>query len=373
VGGDAAPKLARRALIVAAAAGAAAMATEAASAAMPGVAAAADGDALRLGQQNVATVPTMVDGADASPAFGGSSKGGDGLVGQSSAQKKAGVYGVNSDPNGYGVFGRNSGRQTTGHLGGPSVGVEGIGAGGTGRLGTGSAGAYGLGRDTANEGWLGTQLAGVEGRSKTADAVRGATSAPQKSGVLGLADDPTGYGVWGHNTRNKTTGNLGGPAVGVEGISADAQSKGQLGAADGGVHGYHLPSQCEGIVGGPGTAVMGRNGKTLTQGGLGAQAAGVIAMGTSDHPGLQVVGGAQFSRAGILTIAKGKTSARATGVSRSGLAEVALAVLVEYRPGIAVAATVVDNAKGTVTVHVTKAPTADTKVAYFLFAGPPLV
>ena len=78
-----------------------------------------------------------------------------------------------------------------------------------------------------------------------------------------------------------------------------------------------------------------------------------------------------FVRAAVATVPKGKSSVRVSGWKAVGASEVAVATRIQYRPGIGVAATIVDGTAGTVTIYLTKAVSADTKVAFFLFGGPP--
>jgi hypothetical protein len=111
----------------------------------------------------------------------------DGVRGESSGADKSGVYGVNSNGAGYGVFGRNSGTGATGLLGGAA----------------GASGAIG-----GNTGWLGYQALGY-----------------QAAGVYGLSVDSNGNGVYGEASN-------GGNAWGVWGKS----TSGYAGYFSGNVH-----------------------------------------------------------------------------------------------------------------------------------------
>lgn len=170
--------------------------------------------------------------------------------------------------------------------------------------------------------------------------------------MYGVNSDPTGFGVFGRNSKNDTIGHLGGPDAGAYGIHGPSKNEGTLGHAEGGV--------------------VGRHGSAGTAGALGAFAAGVMALGSAAHPALEVVGAAMFVRSGVATVRKGKSSIKVDGWKANGAAEVAVAVPVVYRAGVGVAATVVDGTAGTVTIYLTKAVSADTKVAFFLFGGPHL-
>lgn len=355
-------RIGRRALLAAGAGGAAIAAVQA-LAAPAGVLGAQGGNAL-IGKVN--------DGDDRTVFTSTQS---DGVEGASQVPMKSGVYGVNSNQYGYGVYGRNSALNVTGYVGGPGHGAwgeTGVDAysGVYGRAtNSKSYGVSGTHVPTGNQGRLGDAAAGVAGQSKTADGVKGETSAPNKSGVYGVSSDPTGFGVFGRNTKNGTTGHLGGPLVGVEGVGP-GDSTGQLGKQDAGVYGIHGPTKNMGILGGPGAGVSGVNGQTGTIGELGANGAGVRAYSAGASPALSVEGVVVFVRSGSAVVPKGKSSVQVSGWKAHG-PEVAVAVPTVYRPGVGVAATVVDGTAGTVKIYLTKAVSANTKVAFFLFGGPP--
>jgi hypothetical protein len=79
----------------------------------------------------------------------------DAMRGESAGAGRSGVYGFNSDANGYGVFGRNSSRQTTGYLGG-EYGAQGAFGVYRGYLGTNNSGVLGMDEQTHNYGVLGS-------------------------------------------------------------------------------------------------------------------------------------------------------------------------------------------------------------------------
>jgi len=165
------------------------------------------------------------------------------------------------------------------------------------------------------------------GVSTTGDGLYGSSRGNMKSGVFGTNDDAGGYGVFGRNKANANTGALGAPSAGVE----------------------------------------GRNGMSGARGALGALAAGVLATGTDDAVALRVDGRVSFARSGVAVVPKGKSSVRVTGLTFGGVfAEYGLATLQAHRPGVAVAATVINAGAGTVTIYLTKKVTADTWVAYIL-------
>ena len=116
-------KLGRRALLAAGAAGVAAAAVRAVAA--PAGVAAADHDALKIGETNTSSTETILQ-AFSSGGLSASSGAGDGLRGSSSVGAKSGVYGYSTNADGYGVFGRNTVSSTIGYLGGKGRGVYGF-------------------------------------------------------------------------------------------------------------------------------------------------------------------------------------------------------------------------------------------------------
>jgi hypothetical protein len=99
----------------------------------------------------------------------------DGIASESAASGKSGVYGANSDLNGYGVVGRNTKTANFGYLGGKATGVYGEG------LSMSSVGVWGKGTGT-----------GVRGEGFT--------------GVWALANDDRGMGLYAQ-------GGINGPAA----------------------------------------------------------------------------------------------------------------------------------------------------------------
>jgi hypothetical protein len=92
--------------------------------------------------------------SDSSAGVQGISPAYDAVRGESAGSGRSGVYGVNSHADGYGVFGRNSNRGTTGYLGG-GYGVQGTRGVHSGYLGTGDSGVLGMDEQTNNYGVLG--------------------------------------------------------------------------------------------------------------------------------------------------------------------------------------------------------------------------
>ena len=357
-------RIGRRALIAAGVGGAAVAAVQALEA--PGSVLGAQGGNAIIGAVNEGTDRTVFKSTQS-----------DGVEGMSQVPTKSGVYGVNSNNSGYGVFGRNAALNVTGYLGGPGhgawgeTGVEKY-SGVYGRATNGNAyGVSGSHVPSGNMGRLGDAVAGVEGQAKVGDGVKGETTAANKSGVYGVGGDATGYGVYGYNAKNGATGHLGGPVVGVEGISPGGDMKGQLGTTDAGAYGVHGPTKNAGWVGASGAGLVGVNGSNGSRGEIGGYAAGIRAFGAASVPALQVIGSVVLIRSGVAAVPKGKTSVQVSEWKAQGAVEVAIAVPIAYRPGIGVAATIVDGAKGTVTIYLTKAAPSNTPVAFFLFGRPP--
>jgi hypothetical protein len=310
--------VARRTIIAAAAAAAAALAAQGAGAILgPASVRAGDGDAVVVGKDNAGSGSTWVSSATASPSLGGQSGAGDGVQGASGGDAKSGVYGTSAHAKGYGVFGRNLSTKATGCLAGPLGGVAGTGPDGKtrGGLGGGTLGAYGEHIPSGFIGMLGTP----EG------AVGGVCTSPRTFGGLGMSH----MGVIGQNEDAKTSGALGGEHAGVTGANDGAG----------------------------------------TTGSLGSEIAGVHAESTGVNPALLVQGHMRLMDGGVGTVPKGASSVRITRPKATGV-RAAVAVLQVHRPGIAVAAAVVDKATGAVTIYLTKKVSAATPVAYFLFNTP---
>ena len=121
-----------------------------------------------------------------------------------------------------------------------------------------------------------------------------------------------------------------------------------------------------------GAAVSGRNNATSTMGALAAGSAGVWGMAPSelDYAGLAIAGRAMFfTRSGMLTIAKNKSSVTATvsPLSTTGsMPSLVLATLQTNRNGTYIQAAVANAATGKITIYLNKKVTAATKVAYFV-------
>jgi hypothetical protein len=88
----------------------------------------------------------------------------------------------------------------------------------------------------------------------------------------------------------------------------------------------------------------------------------VVASGAT---ALAVQGPAVFSRSGILTVAAGQSSATKTGVALTS-SSLVLATMQQDRTGVYVRSAVPNAAASSFTIHLSKAVTVSTSVAWFL-------
>jgi len=92
---------------------------------------------------------------------------------------------------------------------------------------------------------------------------------------------------------------------------------------------------------------------------------GVLAENTAGGTALKVSGKAAFSRSGVLTVAAGKASTTKTGVALTS-ASLVLATLQQDRAGVWVRSVVPKVSTHSFTVHLSKAVSARTTVAWFV-------
>jgi hypothetical protein len=192
------------------------------------------------------------------------------------------------------------------------------------------------------------ETSGLSGQSDDGNGVYGQSGAtasgllPLAHGVHGITDNPEGYGVVAEHAAGGTAvRGIGGefgvvgsanPGVGVEGLGAAA---GVIGTNTGDGPGVH------------GDAFSG---------------IGVLATGAT---ALSVQGPAVFSRSGVLTIQRGRSSAVQTPVQLSKTTLV-LATIQDDLEDVWVRSAVPDPAGEKFTVHLNKAAPARVKVAWFL-------
>lgn len=190
--------------------------------------------------------------------------------------------------------------------------------------GNGSVGVYGHGQDH-----------GVYG-----------DAGPGGSGLAGTGGEDSGIGVFGIGGVPEGTG-----VVGIGGNSATVGGTGVFGNGTGsspGVSGTGGSGGGDGVVG--------------VAGGTGS---GVLAQNTGAGPALTVEGPALFSTAGVLTVSAGKSSVTKTGVTLTG-SSLIFATLQQNHSGVWVQSAVPDVSGSSFTVHVNKAVTASTTVAWFV-------
>jgi hypothetical protein len=186
----------------------------------------------------------------------------------------------------------------------------------------------------------------------------------QTAGVLGEAAG-NGIGVVG-------TG--GGIGAGVEGIGGSPDGNGVVGQGSGAGQGLlgiggSGGEGVRGVGGGSANGVTGIGGITGGNGvdgrAVSAAGAGVLAENTAGGNALRVAGPAAFSRSGILTVAAGSSSATKTGVPLTS-ASLVLATLQQNLAGVYVRSAVPNVAGSSFTIHLSKAVTVSTRVAWFV-------
>jgi len=175
----------------------------------------------------------------------------------------------------------------------------------------------------------------------------GTSPGKTRNGVHGVTDSTTDAAVWGEAVS------------GGFGVAGSTKSHGVQGAA--GVWGDNLAT-------GPGVLGVSQGGPGVigvTSGGTGVLAENIS--GDGGHA-LRVIGAASFSRSGHATITA--PHATATVIVPGGLVTSALvfALLQTSAPGLFVSAAVPSHSKGTVTIHLNKAPARrhPVKVAWFV-------
>jgi hypothetical protein len=259
-----------------------------------GVAQAA-GSPVELGQLNTSTASTVV-----------STSGGSGLYGETTANARAGIKGVDNSPDGgYGVYGSSQ-------LG---MGVYGTSAD--------SAGVYG---QTSSSG-----QAGVQGADNSGE---------QGYGVYGTSQ--AGYGVYA------TSQNVGVYGSGAPGVW------GQIGS--GGIASLPAPEFAAGLMGVDVTSAGNTGIWGASINGLGVFA------GSKTGTALQVDGPVQFSSSGVSTVDKGSTSVtvKTSAVTKS---TIVLATLQKLESGVYIEAAVPGTGSFTITLN--KAAGSDLPVGWF--------
>ena len=186
------------------------------------------------------------------------------------------------------------------------------------------------------------------------DGIQGASQASGKSGVLGYHAHASGNAIWGHNTASGARGGLGSGSRGVYGLCPSKEGAG--------VRGDNTHPD--------GSAVFGYNSAHQLAGALGMGSLSTALYGSApfdaEHWALVVDGRAAFSRSGLLTVAKNKSSVSAAPVGVITTSTTVLATLQTNRAGVYIQAAVASSASGKITIFLNKKVTAATKVAYFI-------
>lgn len=191
---------------------------------------------------------------------------------------------------------------------------------------------------------------GVYGHGGAAGVV-GEGAFSNSPGVIGIGLN-NGDGVYGIG------GSLG---SGVFGEGGPSGGPGVFGVAKNGGPGVQGAAQANGDgVMGQATSGNGVHGRAITSTGT-----GVLAENTAGGTALEVAGPAVFSRSGVLTISAGKSTVTKTGVTLTA-ASLVLATLQQSRAGIFVQAAVPDVSHSSFTIHLNKAVSVNTKVAWFV-------
>jgi hypothetical protein len=242
-----------------------------------------------------------------------------------------GVFGHGFDAE---VYGESAGAGVQGEGGPSGIGVVGVG------------GAHGNGVDDAG--------AGVKG-------VGGGVGA----GVSGAGGLDNGIGVYGSGAGFGSgvsgTGGING-GTGVTGSGGANNGVGVVGAG-GGSNGIGVWGTAQGT--GAGVLGIGLHGPAVHGQANFADAIGVLAENIAGGVAFKAVGRASFSRSGVLTVRAGKSAVTKAGVALTS-ASLVLATLQENRAGVFVQSAVPDVAASSFTVHLSKAVTAATKVAWFI-------
>ncbi len=192
-------------------------------------------------------------------------------------------------------------------------------------------------------------------------------------GQIALSGAATGSGtglLGSTGSGRAVAGFAGGGGTGVYGQTSSGSDSGVVGVnfgAGNGVFGNVHNSAASAVYGqndGTGFGVAGRASAGV--GTLGDSADGIGVWASSQNAtALKVTGTAQFSRSGILTIAAGKSSVTQTGVTLTS-ASLVLATVQQDRPGVWVRSAVPNVAGSSFTVHLSKAVSARTRVAWFV-------
>jgi hypothetical protein len=229
----------RRALLTGGIGGLAALLASALGRPLP-AAAGSDGDVV-LGAANLTSATTLLrNGTTTYPPLKGSASKADGVMGESDAASHAGVRGLGTSHDAYGVFGSNEATLTAGCLGGSDVGAAGSAFDGYGVWGDSSSGIGVYGKSS-----FGSAILGLSGASDRAASVGHAER--DGAGLFGFSggmSDPlpaiaAKTGVYGRATQDATSSGVRGLSTVGRGVYGQATSgQGVRGSATSGTGGF---------------------------------------------------------------------------------------------------------------------------------------
>jgi hypothetical protein len=248
-----------------------------------------------------------------------------------------------------GVYGSASGRKATGVLGWGKIGVHGKGAPEPGDEADvrgeeyegipdleidaiDAVGVYGEGAGQTSIGVFGTGLIGIHGRAFVDQFCRDATGVYAEAAgreSIGVSAEASGENAIGVNAEGDWIGVSGAGETGIRGMSIAPGGAGVLGWAHS------------------------------------SKAIGVVAESAEGGLALQVRGRAVFSNSGVLTVPAGSSSVEKTSVPLNK-ASLVLATIQGNVAGVYLQGVVARASAGSFTVHLSKAVSRNTKVAWFI-------
>jgi hypothetical protein len=186
----------------------------------------------------------------------------------------------------------------------------------------------------------------LEVHSGGGDALRGWSDGAAKSGLYAWNTNAGGYGIVATNTATGNIGSIGGPLDGVAAIGTRGGNAGVRGTSS--------------HEGGYGMIAANSNQKsTVYLGGW----AGIISEAPDQGYALVASGKILLERSGVVTVAKGKKTAKVSSVALSDGSFV-FATMQYPRSGVYIAAALPNVDTDSITIYLNKAVTYDTKVAW---------
>jgi hypothetical protein len=244
--------------------------------------------------------------------------------------------------------------------------------------GKGSVGVYGHGQNVGVLGDSAGTGTGVQGNGGPdhGDGVVG-NGGGTAAGVVGYAGPNNGTGVVGYaaTTASGTgvaakgglNGGTGVDATGFYAVAATSFGSGGVGvAATGDAFGVSASGNGVGVRGVGLDGVVGQTSTGNGVRGVVTDAAGVAVL--AENPfgtALKAAGRTVFSRSGVLSVPAGSSHVTKSGIALTAESLI-LATLQQNRPGVYVQAAVPDISRNSFTIHLTKAVTGRTRVAWFV-------